>query len=99
MISNGFNLLTVDFTQLFLKYCVLRSELCCEVQKFILNFTSRFVNNALDWLIFVQGPIRGFVYKLACEFQYERLNFITKFGTMYAIFRENFCEINCKYLH
>jgi hypothetical protein len=28
-------------------------ELRCEVQKFILKFTSRFVNKASDWLIFV----------------------------------------------
>jgi hypothetical protein len=41
----------------------------------MLKFTSQFVYKATDWLIFVQGPIRGFVYKLACEFQYERLNF------------------------
>jgi hypothetical protein len=60
------------------------------------KFTSRFVNKSSDWLIFVQGPIRGFVYKLVCEFQYERLNFTTKFGMKYAIFREKLCEINCK---
>ena len=30
-----------------------------------------FVNNAFDWLLLVQEPIRGFVYNPACEFQYE----------------------------
>ena len=41
-------------------------------------------------------PIRVFVYIRACEFQYELLNFTTKFGTKYAIFREKVYEINCK---
>ena len=45
------------------------------VAKFIIIFTNRFVNNEFDWLLFVQGPIRGFFYKLASEFQYELLNF------------------------
>jgi hypothetical protein len=49
-------------------------ELCWEVQKFIIIFTNWFVNNAFDWLTFVQRPIRGFVYIPACEFQYELLN-------------------------
>jgi hypothetical protein len=76
---------------------MLRSKLHCEVQKFfILKITSRFVNKAFDWLIFVQGPIKGFVYKPDCEFQYELLNFTTQFGMKYAIFREKLCEINCK---
>jgi hypothetical protein len=66
----------VDFTQLFPKCCKLRYELRSEVQKFIIIFTNRFVNNAFDWLIFVQGPIKGFVYKPACEFQHELLNFL-----------------------
>jgi hypothetical protein len=64
------------------------SELCCEVRKFvakfkrfIMRFTNQFVNDAFDWLILLQGPIRDFVYKLACEFQYELPNFATKFGT------------------
>ena len=65
----------------------------------MLKFTSRFVNKASDWLIFVQGPITGFVYKPACKFQYELLNFTTKFGTKFgmkfATFREKLYEINC----
>jgi hypothetical protein len=44
------------------------------------EFTSPYVNKASNWLIFVKGRIRGFVYIRACEFQYELLNFTTKFG-------------------
>jgi hypothetical protein len=44
-----------------------------------MKFTSPYVNKASNWLIFVKGPIRGFVYIRACEFQYELLNFTTKF--------------------
>ena len=51
------------------------------VVKSILKFTSRFVNKASDWSLNKNKPIRGFVYKLACEFQYKLLNFTTKFGT------------------
>ena len=47
-----------------------------------------YVNKASNWLIFVKGPIRGFVYIRACEFQYELLNFTTKFGTKFATFTE-----------
>jgi predicted DCC family thiol-disulfide oxidoreductase YuxK len=53
-----------------------------------MRFTNQFVNYAFDWLILLHGPIRDFVYKLACEFQYELpnlrnelANFATKFGT------------------
>ena len=60
-----------------------------------MKFTSRFVNKASNWLIFVKGPIRGFVYKPTCEFQYELLNFTTKLGTKFATFTEKLCEINC----
>jgi hypothetical protein len=28
-----------------------------------------FVNNALDWLLLVQGPIRGFVYNMTDLFE------------------------------
>jgi hypothetical protein len=38
------------------------------------------VNYEFDWLLVLQGPIRDFVYKLACEFQYELPNFAMKFG-------------------
>jgi hypothetical protein len=51
------------------------------------------VNKASNCLIFVKGPIRGFVYKPTCEFQYELLNFTTKFGTKFATFTEKLCEI------
>ena len=42
-----------------------------------MRFTNQFVNYAFDWLILLQEPIRDFVYKLACEFQYELPNFAT----------------------
>ena len=61
-----------------------------------MKFTSPYVNKASNWLIFVKGPIRGFVYIRACEFQYELLNFTTKFGTKFATFAEKLYEINCK---
>ena len=61
-----------------------------------MKFTSPYVNKASNWLIFAKGPIRGFVYIRACEFQYELLNFTTKFGTKFATFAEKLYEINCK---
>ena len=61
-----------------------------------MKFTSPYVNKASNWLIFVKGPIRGFVYIWACEFHYELLNFTTKFGTKFATFAEKLYEINCK---
>ena len=61
-----------------------------------MKFTSPYVNKASNWLIFVKGPIKGFVYIRACEFQYELLNFTTKFGTKFATFAEKLYEINCK---
>jgi hypothetical protein len=54
-------------------------------------FTNQLVNNAFDLLLLIHGPIRGFVYKPACEFQHELLNFKTKFGA----FWQKFCEIEC----
>jgi hypothetical protein len=54
-----------------------------------------FVINAFEWLLLLQGPIRGFVYNPACEFQYELLNFTTKLGTKIAALREKLCEIDC----
>jgi hypothetical protein len=46
-------------------------------------------------VLLVQGPIGGFVYNPAYEFQYELLNFTTKLGTKFAAFREKLCEIDC----
>ena len=63
-----------------------------------MKFTSPYVNKASNWLIFVKGPIKGFVYIRACEFQYELLNFTTKFGTKFATFAEKLYEINCNVL-
>jgi hypothetical protein len=67
-----------------------------EVQKFILKFTSPYVNKASDWSLNKNKPTRGFVYIRACEFHYELLNFTTKFGTKFATFTEKLYEINCK---
>ena len=64
-----------------------------------MKFTSPYVNKASNWLIFVKGPIRGFVYIRACEFHYELLNFTTKFGTKFATFAEKLYEINCNNPH
>ena len=64
-----------------------------------MKFTSPYVNKASNWLIFVKGPIRGFVYIQACEFQYKLLNFTTKFGTKFATFAEKLYEINCNNSH
>jgi hypothetical protein len=73
-----------DFILLFPK--------CCKVH----NFIHKLVNNAfVEWLFLVQGPIKGFVYNPACEFQYEPLNFTTKLGTKFATLREKLCEIDC----
>ncbi len=47
------------------------SVVTVEVQKFILKFTNQFV----------KYPIRNFVYKPACQFQCEFLNFAMKFRT------------------
>jgi hypothetical protein len=60
-----------------------------------MKFTSPYVNKASDWSLNKNKPIRGFVYIRACEFQYELLNFTTKFGTKFATFAEKLYEINC----
>jgi hypothetical protein len=64
----------------------------CEVQKFKLKFTSLYVHKASDWSLNKSKPIKCIVYKPVCEYDYELLNFPTKFAT----FREKLCEINCK---
>ena len=74
----------VDFTKLWPQIfrTSLRSwQVRCEVQKFIMRFTNQFTNYASDWLPLLQWPIRDFVYKLACEFQYELANFATNLRT------------------
>ena len=64
------------------------SELRCEVRKFVAKFkrfmmrsTNQIVNDAFDLLLLLQGPIRDFVYNLACEIQYELPNFATNLRT------------------
>ena len=45
-----------------------RSEGRCEVQKFISEFASQFVNKGCDWPLNSKKPIKCLVYKPACEF-------------------------------
>jgi hypothetical protein len=51
-----------------------------------MRFTNQFVNYAFDWLLLLQGPIKDFVYKLTCGFQYELLNLATNFATKFGTF-------------
>ena len=60
-----------------------------------MRFTNQFVSYAFDWLFLLHGPIRDFVYKLACEFQYELTNFATNFATSEHLWSK-FREIDCK---
>ena len=53
----------------------------CKVPKFISEFASRFVNKGYDWPLESKNPIKCLVYKLACEFWNELLDFITNFQT------------------
>ena len=92
---------TVDFTKLLpqmFRTSLRSSQVRCEVQKFIMRFTYQFVNNAFDWLLLLQGPIRDFVYKLTCEFQYELPNFATNLRTSQRSSEnlwQKFREIDC----
>ena len=74
------------------------SELRCEVQKFISEFTSRFVTKGCDWLPNSMKPIKCLVYKPACEFRNELLNFGTNFRTSQRsseYYSEKLSEIDC----
>ena len=94
--------ITVDFTKLWsqkFRTSLRSSQVCCEVQKFIMRFTNQFVNHAFDWLLLLHRPIRDFVYKLACEFQYELPNFATNLRTLQRSSEHlwsKFREIDCK---
>jgi hypothetical protein len=68
----------------------------CEVQKFIMRFTNQFVNYAFDWLLLIQGPIRDFFYKLACEFQYELANICGSSEHLWSKFREIDCNMRSR---
>jgi hypothetical protein len=72
------------------------SQVRCEVQKFIMRFTNQFVNYAFDWLLLIQGPIRDFVYKLACEFQYELANICGSSEHLWSKFREIDCNMRSR---
>jgi hypothetical protein len=93
--------LTTNFPNFVVKFTRLlwSSQDCCEVQKFIMRFTNQFVSYAFDWLLLLHGPIRDFVYKLACEFQYELPNFATNLRTSQRSSEHlwsKLCEIDCK---
>ena len=56
--------ITVNFTKLrsqMFRISLRCSQVRCEVQRFV-RFTNQFVNDAFDWLILLQGPIRDYVY-------------------------------------
>ena len=75
------------------------SEVRCEVQKFVSEFTSQFVNKGCDWLLNTMKPIKCLVYKPACEFWNELLNFATNSRTSQRsseYYSEKLSEIDCK---
>ena len=77
------------------------SEVRCEVQKFISEFTSQFVNKGCDWLLNSMKPIKCLVYKPTCEFWNELLNFATNFRTSQRSsesYNEKLPEIDCNNL-
>ena len=75
------------------------SQVLCEVQKFIMKFTCKFVNKASNWLLEQEQPIKCSVYKLVCESHYEFLNFTTNLRISEPSLehlREKLAEIDCK---
>ena len=78
-----------------------RSQVRCEVQKFIMKFKSKFVNKASNWLLEQEQPIKCSVHKLVCESHYELLNFTTNLRISERSsehLREKLAEIDCKTL-
>ena len=74
------------------------SQVRCEVQKFIMKFTSKFVNKASNWLLEQEQPIKCSVYKLVCE-SHELLNFTTNLRISERSsehLREKLAEIDCE---
>ena len=64
------------------------------------EFTSQFVNKGCDWLLNSMKPIKCLVYKPACEFWNELLNFATNFRTSQRSsesYNEKLPEIDCKH--
>ena len=77
------------------------SQVRCEVEKFIMKFTSKFISKASNWLLEQEQPIKCSVYKPVCEFHYELLNFTTNLQTPERSSKhlcEKLAEIDCKYL-
>ena len=57
------------------------SQVRCEVQKFISEFGSQFVNKDCDWPFNSMKPIKFLIHKPACKFRNELLNFATNLRT------------------
>ena len=77
------------------------SQVRCEVQKFIMKFTCKFVNKTSNCLLEQEQPIKCSVYKLVCESHYELLNFTTNLRISERSsehLRENLSEIDCNHL-
>ena len=56
------------------------SQVYCEVEMFLMKFTSKFVNKASHWQLEQEQeqPIKCSIYKPVCETHYELMNFTTK---------------------
>ena len=54
----------------------------CEAQRWYWNSQTGFLNEAFDSFILIQEPVRGFVYKPDCDFQYELLNLASNLRTL-----------------
>ena len=68
--GGGVNII-VDFGQLFtltFGTSLQILEIRCEVQKFISEFASQFVNKDCDWPLNSTKPIKFLVYKPTCEY-------------------------------
>ena len=57
------------------------SQVHCEVQKFISEFASQFVNKDCDWPFNSMKPIKFLIHNPVCEFRNELLNFATNLRT------------------
>jgi hypothetical protein len=96
-----FSTFTVDFTKLWpqmFRTSLRSSQVRCKIRKFMLEFTSQFVNKVPDWSLKWKKPIKCVVYKLVCESHYELLNFATNLRTSQRSSEHlwpKFREINC----
>ena len=92
--------ITVDFTKLWpqMFQTLLRSS---KVHNEIISQT--IVNYTFDWLLLLQGPIKDFVYKLACknsDMNFQTCNELANF--VWSNFKHlwsKFCDINCNTIY